>query len=236
MRFAQPSSPRGQTLVEFALVLPVLALLTVMSLDFGRVFFGWVALQNSARIAADRGATTADDWADSSDATVRSQYEQAVENDLRAINCSYPAIPDPTFTDANADGDNYGLGDKVSVTLTCSFDLLTPLAMDVLGGPVALSADAHFRIQKTIMPDVPPAPSLPPPCPAGQARVPYMIGETMRDARELWVFRDFQLSKFSPNVVGTNEAKIVRTQTTTPASNQGDCIADTASVLVTHDP
>lgn len=236
MLSARDHSHRGQTLVEFALILPVLALLTVMSLDFGRVFFGWVALQNSARIAADRGAMTADEWADPSDATVRTQYRQAVENDLKAINCTYPAIPDPTFTDADADGNNHGLGDRVSVVLTCTFDLLTPLARDVLGGSVSLTADAHFRVQKTIQPDVVPAPSLPPPCPTGQARVPYMIGETMRDARELWVFRDFSLSNFSPNVTGTNEAKIVRNQTTSPVSNHGDCIVRTATVVVEHYP
>ena len=49
---------RGQALVEFALVLPLLALLLVMALDFGRVFFGWVALQNAARIGANYAGHT----------------------------------------------------------------------------------------------------------------------------------------------------------------------------------
>ena len=30
-------------MVEFALVLPILALLLVLAVDFGRVFFGWVS-------------------------------------------------------------------------------------------------------------------------------------------------------------------------------------------------
>ena len=49
-------------MVESALVLPILALLLVMAIDFGRVFFGWVALQNAARIGADFAAQTPDAW------------------------------------------------------------------------------------------------------------------------------------------------------------------------------
>ena len=228
------SALRGQTMVEFALILPVLALLMVMALDFGRVFFGWVALQNAARIAADSGAMTADRWADPSDTVVRTQYERTVENDLQAINCTYPAIPDPTFTDVDADGDEYGHGDRVSVTLDCSFDLMTPLATSILGGSVPMTADAHFRVHKDIMANVPDAPALPPPCPAGEAKVPNMIGDTMRDAQELWVFAGFAKPKFSPSVTGTNKDKIVLTQPTTPTGAPGDCLPDTATVTVTH--
>src|SRR6185437_10682149 len=56
---------RGQSLVEFALILPVLLLLTLIAVDFGRVYLGWINLQNMARIAADFGANNADgDWSD----------------------------------------------------------------------------------------------------------------------------------------------------------------------------
>ena len=44
---------RGQSLVEFALVLPMILLLMLIAIDFGRVFLGWVALNNSARVAAN---------------------------------------------------------------------------------------------------------------------------------------------------------------------------------------
>lgn len=227
-------APRGQTLVEFALILPILALLTVMALDFGRVFFGWVALQNAARIAADSGAMTADEWADPSNTVVRTQYERTVTNDLQAINCEYASIPDPEFTDVDGDGDVYGHGDRVSVALDCQFAVLTPLAADIVGGSVPLSADAHFRVHKTIYNNLPEAPDLPPPCPAGEAKVPDMVGDTMQDAQDLWVFAGFAKSKFSPNVTGTNKSAIVLTQPTTPASAPDDCIVDSATVEVTH--
>ena len=38
---------RGQALVEFAFILPILVLLLLLAVDFGRVFFGWVALNNA---------------------------------------------------------------------------------------------------------------------------------------------------------------------------------------------
>ena len=44
---------RGQALVEMAVMLPILLLLLLLAIDVGRVFFGWVALNNAARIAAN---------------------------------------------------------------------------------------------------------------------------------------------------------------------------------------
>jgi len=48
---------RGQTLVEFALTLPILLILLFGVIEFGRIFQAWVTLQNAAR-AAVRLATT----------------------------------------------------------------------------------------------------------------------------------------------------------------------------------
>src|SRR5918992_2943310 len=93
---------RGQAMVEFAIVLPVLALLLVMAVDFGRVFFGWVALQNAARIAADTASQRADAWPTAEgkeEIDWRDDYETFITQDLQAANCTYPTPhPDPVFT------------------------------------------------------------------------------------------------------------------------------------------
>ena len=47
---------RGQSFVEFALVAPVLLLLLLITLDFGRMFMSYVTLNNAARVAANFGA------------------------------------------------------------------------------------------------------------------------------------------------------------------------------------
>ena len=41
---------RGQSVVEFALVVPVLMLMLVITLDFGRLFLSYVTLNNVTRI------------------------------------------------------------------------------------------------------------------------------------------------------------------------------------------
>jgi Flp pilus assembly protein TadG len=48
---------RGQTLVETALVLPVLVLLLLLGIDFGRIFFTTIDLRNAAHEASMVGGT-----------------------------------------------------------------------------------------------------------------------------------------------------------------------------------
>ena len=47
---------RGASLVEMAVVLPVLALLLIGAIDFGRVFYVSMALTNAARVGVQYGA------------------------------------------------------------------------------------------------------------------------------------------------------------------------------------
>lgn len=48
---------KGQTLVEFAITLPILLILVFGVIEFGRVFQAWVTLQNAARTAARYAST-----------------------------------------------------------------------------------------------------------------------------------------------------------------------------------
>lgn len=50
-------SRKGQTLLEFALTLPILLMLMFGIIEFGRLFQAWVSIQNSARAAARYAAT-----------------------------------------------------------------------------------------------------------------------------------------------------------------------------------
>lgn len=50
----QADSP-GQSLVEFALVLPVLVLILLLILDFGRAFYAYSVISNAAREGARMG-------------------------------------------------------------------------------------------------------------------------------------------------------------------------------------
>lgn len=52
----EPPSPRGQTLVEFALVLPLLLVILLGVVDFGRVFTAGITMEAAARNAAEAAA------------------------------------------------------------------------------------------------------------------------------------------------------------------------------------
>src|SRR6202158_538500 len=56
---------RGQSYVELAFALPVLAIILVMAADFGRLFFTYVEVINAARAAAQYGSNSVVTAADS---------------------------------------------------------------------------------------------------------------------------------------------------------------------------
>ena len=60
----------GQSLVEFALVLPVLALLILGIVDFGMAFHGVVTVNTAAREGAKQGVILANDDGDTDSRTV----------------------------------------------------------------------------------------------------------------------------------------------------------------------
>ncbi len=179
LRAQSGRSKRGQAMVEFAIVLPVLALLLVMAIDFGRVFFGWVGLQSGTRSAADFAARAGGSWDDR-----RDLYRDLVISDMVGINCAPGAgtdadgdgrwdpneVPDPTFEDVDGNGVATDDGDHARVILDCSFPLITPLAGGVVGNPVSLRAESWFPINGVLIPALPtPEPTPPGPCPPPSA-------------------------------------------------------------------
>jgi PKD repeat protein len=137
---------RGQSLVEFAIVLPILLMVTLIALDFGRVYLGWINLQSMTRIAANLAANNPDAWSGSGDAAVKARYQNQIMNDAAAINCALPTsggkptAPAPTFTGNQ-------LGDQAAVGITCTFPVITPVVRDILGGSVAVSSASVFPVK-----------------------------------------------------------------------------------------
>lgn len=146
------ASWRGQSLVEFALVLPVLLLLTLLAIDFGRVYLGWINLQNMARIGANFAANNPTAWSGSGDAGIQADYRAQILNDAKAINCTLPTsggatvVPDPAFPSGTS------LGGTAEVGLSCAFQVITPVISSILGngGSVTVSATAVFPIKSGI--------------------------------------------------------------------------------------
>lgn len=221
---------RGQAMVEFALVLPLLMLLLLMALDFGRVFFGWVGLHNIARIGADYAAQfpTAD-WTQLDDATPSDpqiiEFKHRIQVDSASINCDVEdPLPAPTFPDGT------DVGDDAVIELECEFSLITPFMEGVMGGPVQLRASAVFPIRRG-MAEIPTGGGGGAPSETPCALVPDMVGGTVAEARDAWQDRGF-VGPFSP--VSGFDDDTVTLQTTIPTSApESDCIPITASVSVT---
>jgi PKD repeat protein len=141
----------GQSLVEFALVLPLMLGLTVVALDFGRVYLGWINLQNMARIAANFAANNPDGWSGAGNASIKTQYQNQIQNDAKATNCALPSVggqptaPSPVFSGTT-------IGGSVSVSLTCQFGVITPFVKDILGGSVAVSVSSVFPVKSGMIP------------------------------------------------------------------------------------
>jgi PKD repeat protein len=143
------SRARGQSLVEFALLLPVLLLVVLGGLDFGRVFLGWVNLNNTARIAANFAASNAG-LLSAGNATALASYNRIVQDDASTTNCAPPdPIPGPAYTP------DAGIGSSATVTLSCDFGIMTPIVSAVLGGDVTVTASAVFPIRSGVVAGVP---------------------------------------------------------------------------------
>lgn len=155
-------APRGQGLVEMAIILPVLMLVLLLALDFGRVFFGWVGLTNASRIGASYAAAHPDAWGTPGSAIERDHYNDQILADASALNCVLPGtLPAPVFPNGT------DLGDPAQVTLTCQFSLITPLVSQILGGMVTIRAESIFPVRAGMIDGVPVQPGTVPPAPSG---------------------------------------------------------------------
>jgi TadE-like protein/PKD domain len=143
------SRHRGQALSEFAITLPVLFLVLLGALDFGRVFYGWVELNNMARIGANYAALHPDAWMPPA-GPQPADYAEQIRADAAAAGCTLvgPTVPDPTFPDPAPE--TYSLGSRAQVTLSCQFGLLTgsiPVIGWALPNPLTLTATAVYPIR-----------------------------------------------------------------------------------------
>ncbi|MGH2489246.1 MAG: TadE/TadG family type IV pilus assembly protein [Candidatus Limnocylindria bacterium] len=210
------SPRRGQAVVETAIILPLLVLLLVMALDAGRLFFGWVALQNASRIGADYAASHADAWEGlpAPKQGERDHYALLVSGDLQSLGCKDNVVPPPNF-DPDGDGtEDFADGALVRVDLGCEFDLLTPLAESFLGAPVMLHGRSDFAINRTLVSGLPPPGNPPPPvsCPPGEAKVPELVGLRNIDANLAWEAVGFDPLLYAPQPLGPNRNRLVTSQ------------------------
>src|SRR5215208_1154465 len=162
---------QGQSLAEFAMTLPLALLMVLFGLDFGRVFLGWVALNQAAREAANYAAMNPDAWTLPFNLSVQAEYARLITTEASNINCTLTTpIPEPSFPSGTA------IGAPVVVDLDCGFPLITPMIGAITGNPIPVSASSAFPIRSgniegvpapspTATPTPTPSPTAPPTAP-----------------------------------------------------------------------
>jgi hypothetical protein len=154
----------GQSLAEFALTVPLALLMILFGLDFGRVFLGWVSLNQAAREAANYAAMNPTAWKLPYNLAVQAEYARLVTTEASNINCTLvtPVLA-PSFPGGT------GIGAPALVKLDCRFGLITPMIGVLTGNPIPVSASSAFPIRSGNIEGVPAASALPSATPAPSA-------------------------------------------------------------------
>ena len=120
---------RGQSLVEFVLVLPLLLAIMMAIIDFGRLYQANVSLTNAVRDGARAGAFTG------SASEAQNRVAETAEN--LGINPGSVSVTMPTIA-----------GEEVIVTATVTVNLITPLGplLNLAGGS---GMNASFSMTRT---------------------------------------------------------------------------------------
>jgi Flp pilus assembly protein TadG len=139
MNIKRKFSQVGQSLVEFALLLPVMVIFIMVIFDLGRAAYYYSAIHNGAREGARQGAVR---WYD---ATITTDIQNSVKRLTAGLDADQITI-NSTYLDTDSDGEN----DTVRVIVTYQFHTATPVLTRLLGqadNVLTLSSQARMRIE-----------------------------------------------------------------------------------------
>jgi hypothetical protein len=122
---------RGQSLVETALILPVLLLLLVGILDFGRMMYSYAHLHMAAQETVRMGGLGK---TDAEITAFARDYVQLKEDGQLSINIS----PGDSGRDS---------GDYVTVKLQYPFHFFTPFISSLFSSSLSIKAESTIRVE-----------------------------------------------------------------------------------------
>lgn len=137
LRWARGEHAHGQSLVEFAVTLPILLLLIFGLVDLGRAVYINNALAEAARDGARYGSVQARAY---SEAT-----RDGVEDWVRA---RLDAVPNPTIAaDCTAGNNTFGctVNDILVVSVRSNFEMITPIIGQIIG-PMSLEGRSEVIV------------------------------------------------------------------------------------------
>lgn len=123
-------SHRGQSLVEMALVLPILIIILFGILEFGRIFHSYLVITHAAREGARFGVISKN----------VDQIKQKVQDVSAGINLELDDI------EVNP-SESISPGVPLTVSVEYDVELFTPVITDILPNPVHLTATSTMRAE-----------------------------------------------------------------------------------------
>jgi PKD repeat protein len=147
------SGAEAQALAEFALVLPILILLMLIAVDFGRLFFTYIQVNNAAREGAAYGAGMPSDanllpgggGIRQSALQEANVQVQRGENPITVGASCADSAGVPIVNCADAPG-GAGPGNKITVTVDEKFNFFTPLINGAFGDNLHVVASATAAV------------------------------------------------------------------------------------------
>ena len=153
-RHQATSRKRGQSLVEFALILPILLTMVGAAIDLARLYQGWITLEGATRDAAEYAATK-----DATSSSALTDAKTIICTQTAALpgfaapagqptNCTSPAVSVPSFavsTTATGASTTYPIA-TVTVTATLPFRTFFGYPLLTQGGAWTLSSTQSYSI------------------------------------------------------------------------------------------
>jgi hypothetical protein len=182
-------SLRGQSFAEFALVLPILLLVTIGSVDLGRAYFTGITVENAAREGAFFGARKPACDIQKPGCQDPHTVQWHVIEELDGLE------PEDVVVECMSDGAPVPLadcsdGDQYVVSVSTRFSLVTPIISSLVGSQLLISSSATSVVITNFQPiDQPPVaiptaePSDPP---ADTCQVPSFKNTKYKDAGHVW--------------------------------------------------
>jgi len=122
---------KGQALVEFAIILPILLLLVMGILQFGMMLNAYLSIENAAREGARAGIMG------SSDAEIRNLVI-ATSPSLDPENLTVSITPNET---------NRTSGDTLTIKITYNYTLIVPIISSLFNNVVVLNGQTSMRVE-----------------------------------------------------------------------------------------
>lgn len=122
---------KGQSLVETAIVLPLVLLLLMGIIDFGFLFNNYIIISNASREAARKGSLGGTD----------AEIVQLIQNNTSTLD---PGRLNITIYPAQSQRFH---GSEIKVTVNYDNRLITPVIGSLLGGDITLQGQVIMRVE-----------------------------------------------------------------------------------------